>query len=255
MKIKGRFVGRVFAIFVLFLLFGGFVSALETYVEAMQKLREEQQESKREIIATVVSFNAAFKDTFRLIDDEFSRLIYSMAGMVGAVFAIMFLVYAKTTSRYKRDIQILMKAHSQHIDNLISARLDEFMSRLDNRMVEEKTSTLSAVEANFDELVRSAPPSLLRKRAYVPPSDGDGVVDEKPTSLSPKVEAGFASRFEEIKANVSAVEEATVDADGRVKVLSKPTSMLNRIKKRIRNGFRRLFSRKKETNSVKEFKK
>ena len=101
----------------------------------MQKIREEQEKNKNEIISAVVSFNGAFQDVFRLIDDEISRLIYAMAGMVGAVFAIMFLVYAKSTSRYKRDMQLLLRAHAEHLDALIIARLDEFVSRLDSRMV------------------------------------------------------------------------------------------------------------------------
>jgi len=235
---------KYFIVFAVLMFMASNVLATETYIESMQKLREEQQESKKEIIAAVVSFNQAFKDTFRLIDDEFSRLIYSMVGLVGVVFSIMFLVYAKTTSRYKRDIQILMKAHSQHIDNLISTRLDEFVARLDARMMQESETTLSRLENDFDTIVNQ----MVPKQETIEQVQNDVEV-AKPTTKPDKIR-----RFDTIKAKVSMVEEPKIEADGRVKVLSKRTSPLNRFKKRVRSGLRRLFGKKKETSDVKEFK-
>jgi len=229
-----------------FVLLSSCVSAQDTYLESIQKLREEQQESKKEIISAVVSFNAAFKDTFRLVDDEFSRLIYSMVGLVGVVFSIMFLVYAKTTSRYKRDIQILLKAHSKHIDNLVINRLDEFVARLDSRMKQNTTSALSRVEEDFDSVVTDMlPPEVVEQKV-------ESVIDNPRIEQKPK--PVYKGRFEEVKANVSAVEEPIVEADGRVKVLKKQTSIANRIKKRIKSGLRRIRGKDKETIDVKEFK-
>lgn len=245
MQVRNKFI--LLGLF--FVLITSYVSAQDTYIESMAKLREEQQESKKEIIAVVVSFNDAFKDTFRLIDDEFSRLIYSMVGLVGVVFSIMFLVYAKTTSRYKRDIQILMKAHSKHIDTLISVRLDEFVARLESRMIQETTTSLSKVEADFDNIVSDIlPPDVVEQNV-------DQQVEIVVKEQVPKPVPVHKKRFEELKANVSAVEEPIIDDDGRVKVLNKPTSPLNRFKKRIRSGLRRVFGKGKETNDVKEFKK
>jgi hypothetical protein len=223
---------------------GSFVSAQDTYVESMQRLREEQQQSKKEIIGAINSFNDAFRDTFRLIDDEFSRLIYSQAAMVGIVFAIMFLVYAKTTARYKRDIQILLAAHSKHVDNLITTRLDEFVARLESRMKEDKSTSLSSFDVGFDELAEDVfrGQEKISRKEEIPSREVS-----KPVTP--------ARRFEEIKARVTAIEEAKIDEDGRVKILKSPTSRLNRFKKRVRSGLKRLLGRSKEKKQVKEFKR
>ena len=234
---------KLFIVCLVLFMFVSSVSATDSYIESMQKLREEQQESKKEIISAVVSFNAAFTDTFRLIDDEFSRLIYSMVGLVGVVFSIMFLVYAKTTSRYKRDIQILLKAHSKHIDNLVTTRLDEFISRLDSRMKQETRTALSRVEENFDSIVSDIiPPEEVVEQIVE-------VVKQPSMLTSPR------RRFDEFKATVSATEGPVVESDGRVKVLKKPTSALNRFKKKIKSGLRKFMRKDKETIDVVEFKK
>jgi len=158
----------------------------------------------------------------------------------------MFLVYAKTTSRYKRDIQILLKAHSKHIDNLVINRLDEFVARLDSRMKQNTTSALSRVEEDFDSVVTDMlPPEVVEQKV-------ESVIDNPRIEQKPK--PVYKGRFEEVKANVSAVEEPIVEADGRVKVLKKQTSIANRIKKRIKSGLRRIRGKDKETIDVKEFK-
>lgn len=239
MQVKNKFI----VLGLIFVMVCSFVSAQETYIESMQRLREEQQQSKKEIIAAVVSFNEAFKDTFRLIDDEFSRLIYSMVGVVGVVFSIMFLVYAKTTSRYKRDIQILMKAHSKHIDNMVSIRLDEFIARLDSRMLDERTSALSRVEGDFDSLMGDIT------------NDKNNISEVMPIKKQIKNKNKTVKvKLDELKENISSIEEPMIDEDGSVAVLKEPTSRLNRFKKRVRSGFRRLFGKGPETIDVKEFK-
>jgi hypothetical protein len=255
-----NFKNKILLVGLLLFVCSHFVCAEDTYVEAMQKLREEQQEAKKEIIAAVVSFNQAFKDAFRLIDDEFSRLIYAMVGLTGVVFAIMFLVYAKTTSRYKRDIQILMKAHSKHIDNLVSARLDEFMEKMDSRLMEETKTALSKVESDFDIVMQDIVPPEPE-----PEPEIESVSEPEPKSESKKEEKSKkkkvkvkkedqVERLKKIKEKFTKVEEALVDKDGKVPVLKEPTPPLNRFKKRVRSGFRKLFGKNKEVKDVKEFK-
>lgn len=234
-----------------------FVSAEVSYVEALQQLTAQTTASEKNIRADINSFNAAFKDTFRLVDDEISRLIIANSAMVGIVFAIMFLVYAKTTSRTKRDLQVLLAAHANHIDAVVVKRLDEFENKMDSRLRARDPVAQSKLGSDFDSIVGTLVETdvdLVRKVKLtgdvvpVPLDDVKVATDGQET----KSLAVITSRA--IK-KISAVEEPKIDSDGKVVMLKESTSPLNRVRKRLKRGLLRLLGKNKPTEKVQEFKK
>jgi uncharacterized protein YdaU (DUF1376 family) len=207
------------------------VSAQETYIESIRKLNDKIDQSEKDVRGDISSFNEAFKDAFKLIDDEISRLLYGNAAMVGIVFAIMFLVYAKTTTKTKRDMQVLLAAHSKHVDNIVSARLDEFMSRFETNVDEKKG--LTRLNDDIGSLIEQELKEVEQQT---------GVVQ------APKRRS--IQRLEESVGKMTHVEEAKVAKDGLVHVPRRQTTPLNRIKKRLRTGLFRLLG-KKEVPKVK----
>jgi len=250
----------------LFLLIPAMVSAEETYIEALQNLKSQVAESEKNVRADVDSFNAAFKDTFRLVDDEISRLIIANSAMVGIVFAIMFLVYAKTTSRTKRDLQVLLAAHAKHIDMVVSKRLDDFENRMHNSMRARDPATQSKLGGDFDSIVgdlvekddRFAKKSKLSGDVIPTPLDdiehGASIIEDK-RPIPIKQERSLTVATSKAIERISAVEEATIDKDGKVKMLKETTSPLNKMRKRLKRGILRLLGKNKPTEKVQEFKK
>ena len=55
--------------------------------------------------------------------------------------------------------------------------------------------------------------------------------------------------------NVPRLIEAKIDTDGKVRILSEPSSPGPKFMKRLRRGLMRLLGKKKQTQDVKEFKK
>jgi len=253
---------KLFVLGILLVLLSTAVSAEETYVEALQSLKTQVTESEKGIRSDINSFNAAFKDTFRLVDDEISRLIIANSAMVGIVFAIMFLVYAKTTSRTKRDLQVLLAAHAKHIDMVVSKRLDDFENRMHNSMRARDPATQSKLGGDFDSIVgdlvekdeRFAKRSKLSGDVIPIPLDDVAVVEErKPVAV--KQDRSLTVATSKALERISAVEEATVDKDGKVKMLKETTSPLNKMRKRLKRGILRLLGKNKPTEKVQEFKK
>lgn len=261
-KIK---VNRVFSVLLVLLFVTAYlstcVSAEDTYLESLQAIKTQIATSEKNVRDDINSFNAAFKDTFRLVDDEISRLILANGAMVGVVFAIMFLVYAKTTSRTKRDLQVLLAAHAKHIDNVISTRLDEFESKIDAKMRARDTTTLSKLTGDFDSVITGMVDSNAdygRKRSRLEESKASEQRD-LPEGMQEMDSVPKDTRMQTMKAlakQASAVEEAMVDSkDGKVKILNQSTSPLNRIKKRLRRGLLRLIGKSTPKEKVQEFKK
>ena len=228
------------------------VSAADTYVESLQKLNEQVATSEKNIRDDINSFNAAFKDTFTLVDNEISRLILANGAMVGVVFAIMFLVYAKTTSRTKRDLQVLLSAHAKHIDNMISNRLNEFELRMDNKLRARDTNTLSKLGGEFDSMVGSIVESdetMTRRR---PEKETKTALEEPKVAENKPTEK--KNGVERISAAIKTIEPA-VDKDGKVKILKEQTPSSNRFLKRMKRGVRRLLGKDKPKEKIQEFKK
>jgi hypothetical protein len=252
---------------ILLVLLATCVSAEQSYVEALQSLKTQMSDSEKNIRDDINSFNGAFKDTFRLVDDEVSRLIIANSAMVGIVFAIMFLVYAKTTSRTKRDLQILLAAHAKHIDTVVSKRLDEFENRMVNNLRSRDPATQSKLGSNFDDVVGSLVDTdeNFKRRSklsgdVVPILLEDDIVEHN-TQISEekktngKLERSLAVATSRAVEKISAVEEAKLDKDGKVKVLKDSTSPLNKMRKRLKRGLLRLFGRNKPKEKIQEFKK
>jgi len=240
--------------------FSTFVCAQQqdTYLESLQAIKTQIATSEKNVRDDINSFNAAFKDTFRLVDDEISRLILANGAMVGVVFAIMFLVYAKTTSRTKRDLQILLSAHAKHIDNLISTRLDEFEGKIDAKLRARDTTTLSKLGGDFDNVVSNIvdSDSEYGRRSRLGAETEKETLPEGMQELEdvPK-EAAIQTSMKALVKHASKVEEAKIDDDGKVKILKERTGPLNRVKKRLRRGLLRLLGRNKPKEKVQEFKK
>lgn len=258
---------KLFVLGILLVLLSTVVSAEESYVEALQSLKTQVSESEKNVRADINSFNAAFKDTFRLVDDEISRLIIANSAMVGIVFAIMFLVYAKTTSRTKRDLQVLLAAHAKHIDMVVSKRLDDFENRMHNTMRARDPATQSKLGGDFDSIVGelvqtderfSKKMSKLSGDVVPIPLDdaeqGASIVEDKKPILV-KHDRSLAVVTSKAVERFSAVEEATIDKDGKVKMLKETTSPLNKMRKRLKRGILRLLGKNKPTEKVQEFKK
>lgn len=231
------------------------VSAADTYVESLQKLNEQVASSEKNIRDDINSFNAAFKDTFTLVDNEISRLILANGAMVGVVFAIMFLVYAKTTSRTKRDLQVLLSAHAKHIDNMISSRLNDFELRMDNKLRARDTNTLSKLGGEFDSMIGNIVDSddtMTRRR---PDKESKTALEEpKVEDSKPAEKKPSQNGMERISAAIKTIEP-TVDKDGKVKILKEQTPSSNRLLKRLKRGVRRLLGKDKPKEKVQEFKK
>ena len=250
------------------------VAAEDTYIESLQKLRDQIALSEKNIRDDINSFNAAFKDTFALLDQETSRLIYANAAMAGVIFAIMFLVYAKTTSRYKRDIQVLLAAHGKYIDNIITTRLEEFEARLEARAKTKDVTRLNRLGGEFDMIVsevvekEEAERAPRRVASLEEPSASTIVAERKvvekaqivETAKKPEVVEEKKSWFSKFKFKKSTQEmprliEAKIDSDGKVKILKEPSAPGMRFLKRLRRGLRRLLGKNKQTQDVKELKK
>jgi len=272
--IKIRNKAFVFTVLLL-LVVNGFVSAEDTYLESLQKMRDQVAQSEKNIREDISSFNEAFKDTFRLLDQEVSRLIYANAAMAGVVFAIMFLVYAKTTSRYKRDIQVLLAAHGKHIDNIISTRLEEFEARMVGRERSKDVGRLSKLGGEFDMVISSIADEegFARKVKSLPETSlGDPLrergIEQRPAAVEsksvvqetvkkPEKKGLFAKlRFKETKHTVPIITEARIDeSDGKVRILDGPSTSGNKFLKRLKRGLMRLVGKKPQTQKVIEFKK
>jgi hypothetical protein len=255
-KIKSKIFQVLLVVLVLMAGVSSFVSAEDTYLDSLNAIKTQISSSEKNVRDDINSFNTAFKDTFRLVDDEISRLILANGAMVGVVFAIMFLVYAKTTSRTKRDLQILLAAHAKHIDNLISTRLDEFESKIDARFRARNTTALSKLGGDFDDVITNIVGSdgeMGRRRSRLNevvevPQENHvvGEVEQK-SIVSPAV-------IKQVK-QLARVEEAHIGTDGKVKILKESTGPLNRMKKRLRRGLMRLLGMNKAKEKVQEFKK
>ena len=258
---------NLLAILLIGVLLTGAVAAEESYVEALQNLKTQVATSEKNIRDDIGSFNAAFQDTFRLVDDEISRLIVANAAMVGIIFAIMFLVYAKTTSRTKRDLQVLLAAHAKHIDTVVSKRLDDFESRIDNKMRARDPSTQSKLGSDFDGIVGAlveTDAEFAPKRGRLARADGEMIpIDEAPKQEAteqavpkemPK-ERSIAVATSRAVEKIAEVEEAKLDKDGKVKILKDTTSPLNKVRKRLKRGILRLLGKGAPKEKIQEFKK
>jgi len=240
-------INKIIAVLILFTCIISYVSAEDTYLESLQRINSRIDESEKNILNDINSFNAAFKDTFRLIDDEISRLIIANAAMVGGVFAIMFLVYAKTTARSKRDVQVLLAAHAKHIDNLLTIRMDELDSRIEMKLRSRDTNTLSKLSDGFDECVKE-----VFKEEII-----DNKIDEINSVLvsSGKNKLAKSSKKPSRKiSDIIEVDEAKVDIDGKASIIKNPKPG-NAVLKRFKRGFLRLLGKSKEKKEVVEFKK
>jgi len=264
---------NIIGVLVLFVFLSGFVSCEDSYIESLQKLRDQITLSEKNIRDDVNSFNEAFKDTFILLDQEVSRLIYANAAMAGVIFAIMFLVYAKTTSRYKRDIQVLLAAHGKYIDNIITTRLEEFEARLDARAKTKDVTRLTKLGGEFDMIVSEVVDKEEAERGSRMPTKLEdpvkhvAVAESKDVVKAPIIEAvkavevaekkSFLSRFKfkQSKQEMPRLLEAKIDSDGKVKILKGPSNPGMKFLKRIRRGLRRLTGKGKQTDEVKELKK
>ena len=236
---------KVIGLFIIFIYICNFTSAATqsdtgvSYIEALAQVRDQVQTSEQNIIKDVDSFSAAFKDTFKLIDDEISRLIFANAAMVGLVFAIMFLVYAKTSSRTRRDMQVMLVAHSKHLDSVMSSRLDEFTRKIELMLEEKRKEDLSTLESLDDQIkdLRSLPDMTDLDRK-----------DRKPeTSLE------VVSKSRGIR-DVMKVEEPQKDVDGKVLVPKIPSSPGSKFFRRIKLGMQRMMGMRKNKEKVDEFK-
>ena len=95
-----KFLNKIFGLLLIFVLMSGYVVCEDTYISAINNVHDQIIQSEQNIKKDIDSFQGAFTDTFKLIDDEISRLIFANAAMVGLVFAINFLVYAKTSTAH-----------------------------------------------------------------------------------------------------------------------------------------------------------
>jgi hypothetical protein len=236
---------KIFAFLLLGVLFVGGVCAADSYVESVQKLTDQVSQSEKNIRDDINSFNAAFKDTFRLVDDEISRLIMANAAMAGIIFAMMFLVYAKTTSRTKRDLQVLLAAHAKHVDNLVSSRLDEFEGRMDARFKARDTGRLSKLGSEFDMIVDGmvkTDDNYTRRSKLEAPEEGRKPIERE-------------SKEQEEKNELMVLDEPKVDKDGKAKLRDKPSLPGTIVLRRLKRGFLRLLGKNKPRESVVEFKK
>ena len=223
----------------------GAVSAADSYIEALDGIRQQIQQSEQNIIQDVDSFSGAFGDAFKLIDDEISRLIFANAAMVGLVFAIMFLVYAKTSTRSRRDMQVLLVAHSKHLDAMISGKLDDFTRKIEMMMEEKKTrdmSSLEALDADIKDAVVTG--GMERKVRQVAVSELDVQHESK---------LAVAKPVDRLRALVKE-PEIQKDKDGRVIVPKDASKPGNRFLRRMKLGILKLLGRKRQTEKVVEFK-
>lgn len=232
---------KLLASFAILVLMVGFSCAQssDTYLETLQKINTKIDTSEKNVRDDINSFNEAFKDTFTLIDDEISRLIIANAAMVGGVFAIMFLVYAKTTSRTKRDIQVLLAAHAKHIDTLITVRLEELEMRIDERFKAKDTTTLSKLGADFD-FIATGVFDEERKVAETKRTSLSGASSE--TKIAPR-------KIEE----TIYTEEAKLEMFGMGVVSKGPSS--GGALKRMKRGFMKLLGRHKPKDVVEDLNK
>lgn len=252
---------RILGVFLVFSMVVGAGSAQETYIEALSGIREQVVASETSIKSEINSFQGAFEDTFKLIDDEISRLIFANAAMVGLVFAIMFLVYAKTSSRSRRDMQVMLVAHSKHMDNMISARLDEFARRMEMMYEErrkEQMSTLESLDSTMGSLA-SLERVDRRKKTDVPEVKIESVSSEivaesadvvEPVQQEKKRLFGFLGK----KKPEAMIKDTDRNSDGQVIVPKEPTKPGNRFLRRIKRGLMRILGRNTHTENVEEFR-
>ena len=255
---------RILGVFLVLMVMVGMASAQaqgDSYIDALAKIRDQITQSETNIIKDVDSFQGAFQDAFKLIDDEISRLIFANAAMVGLVFAIMFLVYAKTSSRSRRDMQVLLVAHSKHMDNMISARLDEFARRMEMMFEERRKEQMSTLESLDDTMGSLASLERVdrRKKVEVPEvknelvstdivAESVAVVEQVPQEK--KRLFGFLGK----KKHEAVIDDTDKNSEVNVLVPKKPSEPGNRFLKRIKRGLMRILGRNKHRENVEEFR-
>ena len=256
---------------ILLIYLSGFVVGEDTYVEAIAKVRDQVVQSEDNVKKEINSFNGAFQDAFILIDNEVSRLIFANAAMVGLVFAIMFLVYAKTSSKSRRDVQVMLVAHSKHIDNMISARLDEFTRKLEQMMEEKRKQDTSALES-LDDTIKGSFSSeemmTLGRRSRRPESVpeaaaqiSEAVIEEEKSSQMVVMQPvknkrggllGLFGRKEKKKEEfVYPIPEQKIK-DAKTDVPRAPSEPGSRFLRRLKRGFMRILGKGKTREKVEE---
>ena len=239
---------KIFGLILIFICLSGLSVAQQTgdtFIQSLDGIRQQIKQSEDNIIKDVDSFQGAFSDAFALIDAEISRLIFANAAMVGLVFAIMFLVYAKTSTRSRRDMQVLLVAHSKHLDAMVSGKLDDFTRKIEMMMEEKKTrdmSSLESLDANIKDAVVTD--GIERK-------DRKGAVSELDVTHESKL--ADAKPVDRLRALVKE-PEILKDKDGKVLVPKDASKPGNKFLRRMKLGILKLLGRKRHTEKVVEFK-
>jgi hypothetical protein len=264
---------RILGVFLVLAVFVGVVSSQETYIEAISSVREQVVQSEENVKKEINSFNGAFQEAFKLIDDEVSRLIFANAAMVGLVFAIMFLVYAKTSSKSRRDVQVMLVAHSKHIDNMVSAKLDEFTRRLEQMMEEKRRQDMSALESlddtmkgafTTDEMMtlgrrrrksESVPEAVAQiTEAVAQETSASNTVEMQPVKKKRRGLFGLFGRKEEKKEEIIYPVPEQKVKDIKTDVPREPSQPGSRFLRRLKRGLMRILGRSKHREKVEEFR-
>jgi len=258
---------------ILLIYLSGFVIAQESYIEAISGVRDQVVQSEDNVKKEINSFNGAFQDAFVLIDDEVSRLIFANAAMVGLVFAIMFLVYAKTSSKSRRDVQVMLVAHSKYIDNMVSAKLDEFTRKLEQMLEEKKKQDMSALESLDDTLkgsFSSEEMMTLGRRRRTPESVPEAVaqiteavVKEEKSSQMVVIQPikkkrgglfGLFGRKDEKKEEIVYPVPEQKIKDVKTDVPRAPSDPGSKFLRRLKRGLMRILGKGKNREKVEEFR-
>ena len=243
-----KFLNKIFGLLLIFVLMSGYVVCEDTYISAINNVHDQIIQSEQNIKKDIDSFQGAFTDTFKLIDDEISRLIFANAAMVGLVFAINFLVYAKTSTRSRRDLQVLLVAHAKHMDNMVSSRLDDFTRNIGAMMEERKKQDMSTLESLDDQIkgVVSSDLAVMERKQRIQ----DPARHETKTSLQENKQTRQIANINSLITE----DEGERDADGKVLIPKKSSGPGFIFFKRIKLGVLRVLGRKSHKEKVDEFR-